>query len=77
MWDIFKISGPRIVVFEVGGVIDIGIDEPSISKPYLTIVEMVKTGIKIIKKRTPLEKGRGKILYKKINIKTGLIKKEN
>ncbi|HEU0305634.1 MAG TPA: hypothetical protein VFR30_01555, partial [Lysobacter sp.] len=30
-------SGPRIVVFEVGGVVDLGMKELRISEPYLTI----------------------------------------
>ncbi len=30
-------KGPRIVVFEVGGVIDLGLDSLQISEPYLTI----------------------------------------
>jgi hypothetical protein len=49
-------DGPRIVVFEVGGVIDIGKQEIKITKPFLTIagqtapspgITLIKTGIDV------------------------------
>ena len=49
-------SGPRVVVFEVGGVIDIGGEQLKITEPYLTIagqtapapgITLIKTGIDI------------------------------
>ncbi len=50
-------EGPRIVVFEVGGVIDLGKHEIKITKPYLTIagqtapspgITLIKTGIDVM-----------------------------
>jgi pectate lyase len=50
-------DGPRIVVFEVGGVIDMGKREIKITKPYLTIagqtapspgITLIKTGIDVM-----------------------------
>lgn len=32
-----KTPGPRIVVFEVGGVIDLGLQNLVVTEPYLTI----------------------------------------
>jgi len=55
--DALDTDGPRIVVFEVGGVIDLGKQEIKITKPFLTIagqtapspgITLIKTGIDVL-----------------------------
>jgi pectate lyase len=64
-------QGPRIVVFEVGGVIDLARREIKITKPYLTVAGQTapKPGITLI--RTGIDVATHDVVLQHIHVRTG------
>jgi hypothetical protein len=64
-------SGPRVVVFEVGGVIDIGGEQLKITEPYLTIAGQTAPppGITLI--RTGIDIAAHDVVIQHIRVRTG------
>lgn len=65
-------KGPRIVVFEVGGVIDFGLKELNIREPFLTIAGQTAPSPGITLIRTGMNVRANDVIIRHIRIRTGV-----
>ncbi|PZN28707.1 MAG: pectate lyase, partial [Proteobacteria bacterium] len=65
-------DGPRIVVFEVGGVIDFGRRELKITKPYLTIAGQTAPSPGITLIRTGIDIATHDVIIQHLRVRTGI-----
>jgi hypothetical protein len=65
-------KGPRIVVFEVGGVIDMGLESWSVTEPYLTIAGQTAPSPGITLTRGGIDLKAHDVIVRHIRIRTGV-----
>lgn len=64
-------DGPRIIVFEVGGVIDLGLREIKLTKPYVTIAGQTAPSPGITLIRTGIDINTHDVIVRHIRVRTG------
>lgn len=64
-------DGPRIIVFEVGGVIDMGLREIKLTKPYVTIAGQTAPSPGITLIRTGVDINTHDVIVRHIRVRTG------
>jgi len=64
-------DGPRIIVFEVGGVIDLGLHEIKITKPFVTIAGQTAPSPGITLIRTGIDVTTHDVIVRHIRVRTG------